>query len=167
MLIQDCRLLWRFIIQIYECGTKLGKLEGEAQLQEAKKDLIEILKLLEAELGDKKYLGGDTFGLVDIALVPFYSWFYSYENFGGFTIEAEAPKLVATLQGEGERWKESPPPAQSLRGPLSRVEEACSRVRNIRSIWIGAIWYRIRSACRLGCMQQHRLRWFASSLFRK
>ncbi|KAG6473151.1 hypothetical protein ZIOFF_067058 [Zingiber officinale] len=80
--------------QIYEYGTRLWKLKGEAH-QEAKKEFIEILKVLEAELGDKKYFGGDAFGYVDIALVPFCPWFYTFETCGGFSVEAEAPKLVA------------------------------------------------------------------------
>ncbi|WOL04171.1 putative glutathione S-transferase parA [Canna indica] len=67
-------------------------LEEEAQ-QEAKRELIEILKLLEDELSE--YSGGKTFGFVDIALILFVSWFYSYEIFVVFSIEVEVPKLVA------------------------------------------------------------------------
>ncbi|XP_010923805.1 probable glutathione S-transferase [Elaeis guineensis] len=80
--------------KIYECGTKLWRLKGEAH-DEAKKDMIEILKLLEGELGDKKYFGGETFGFMDIAFVPFTAWFYSYETLGNFSTENECPKLVA------------------------------------------------------------------------
>ncbi|RWW66107.1 hypothetical protein BHE74_00026550, partial [Ensete ventricosum] len=54
-----------------------------------------ILKLLESELGDKKYFGGDAFGFVDIALAPFVSWFYTYETCASFSIEEAAPKVVA------------------------------------------------------------------------
>ncbi|THU47976.1 hypothetical protein C4D60_Mb09t21350 [Musa balbisiana] len=56
---------------------------------------IGILKLLEGELGGKKYFGGDAFGFVDVALAPFVSWFYSYETCAGFSIEEAAPKVVA------------------------------------------------------------------------
>ncbi|WOK91724.1 putative glutathione S-transferase parA [Canna indica] len=80
--------------KIYECGTRLWKLKGEAQ-QEAKKEFVEILTLLEGELGDKKYFGSETFGFVDIALIPFSSWFYTYETCAGLSVEAEVPKLVA------------------------------------------------------------------------
>ncbi|XP_020092481.1 probable glutathione S-transferase parA [Ananas comosus] len=80
--------------KIYECGTRLWKLKGEEQA-EAKKEMIEILKLLAAELGDKTYFGGDAFGFVDVALVPFTSWFYSYERCAGFSVEAECPEIVA------------------------------------------------------------------------
>ncbi|KAB5521748.1 hypothetical protein DKX38_026067 [Salix brachista] len=37
--------------------------------------LIESLKLLEGELGDKPYFEGDKHGYVDVALIHFYSWF--------------------------------------------------------------------------------------------
>jgi len=57
--------------------------------------LIEALKLLEEELGDKTYFGGDNLGFVDVALVPFYTWFKGYETFGSFSIESECPKFIA------------------------------------------------------------------------
>ncbi|CAL5342186.1 unnamed protein product [Camellia sinensis] len=66
----------------------------EAQ-ETAKNDLIGYLKVLEGELGDKPYFGGETFGIVDVALVPSYSFFFAYEQFGNFSIVAECPALVA------------------------------------------------------------------------
>ncbi|RDX84140.1 putative glutathione S-transferase parC, partial [Mucuna pruriens] len=65
------------------------------EIEVAKKEFVESLKELEKVLGDKPYFGGDTFGFVDIALIPFYSWFYSYEALGNFKVEAECPKLIA------------------------------------------------------------------------
>ncbi|KAK4338144.1 hypothetical protein RND71_042631 [Anisodus tanguticus] len=38
---------------------------------------------------------GESFGFVDIALIGFYSWFYTFETFGNFNMEAECPKLIA------------------------------------------------------------------------
>ena len=68
----------------------------KTQVQEAaKKEFLDTMRLFEAELGDKPYFGGESFGYVDIALVAFYSWFYAYEKFGNFSIEAECPKLIA------------------------------------------------------------------------
>nr|AFK44154.1 unknown [Lotus japonicus] len=69
-----------------------GKRDG---IEEAKKELIEGLKELEKVLGVKPYFGGDTFGFVDIALIPFYTWFYTYEALCKFKVEAECPKLIA------------------------------------------------------------------------
>ncbi|KAL6647054.1 hypothetical protein ACP70R_014491 [Stipagrostis hirtigluma subsp. patula] len=80
--------------KVYDCQTRLWKHKGEAQDQ-AKKDLIEVLETLENELGDKPYFGGDTFGFVDVALVPFTSWFPTYEKLGGFTIAEHCPRMVA------------------------------------------------------------------------
>ena len=50
---------------------------------------------MEGELGEKPYFGGEKIGFVDVALVPFSCWFYAYESFGNFSIEAECPKLIA------------------------------------------------------------------------
>ncbi|PHT89945.1 putative glutathione S-transferase parC [Capsicum annuum] len=85
--------LW--MLQIYSTGRRVWSGKGEDQ-EEAKKEFIEILKTLEGELGDKTYFGGDdNLGFVDVALVPFTSWFYSYEICANFSIEAVCPKLVA------------------------------------------------------------------------
>ncbi|XP_004510706.1 probable glutathione S-transferase [Cicer arietinum] len=64
------------------------------EIEGAKNELIEGLKELENVLGDKPYFGGDTFGFVDIALIPFYNWFYTYEKLGNFKVEAECAKLI-------------------------------------------------------------------------
>lgn len=61
----------------------------------AKEELIECFKLLESEVGEKPYFGGNTFGLVDVALIPFYSWFYALETCGNLSLIDECPKLVA------------------------------------------------------------------------
>lgn len=81
------------LMQIYSTGRRVWSGKGEDQ-EEAKKEFIEILKTLEGELGNKTYFGGDNLGFVDVALVPFTSWFYSYETCANFSIEAECPKLV-------------------------------------------------------------------------
>lgn len=100
----------------------MWKLAGEAK-EKARKDFVAILKLLEAELGEKKYFGGgdDGFGIVDIALLPFVSWFYAYETFGGFSIEAEAPKLVEW----GKRCMERESVSKTLYEPHKLYEFIC------------------------------------------
>ncbi|XP_034902886.1 probable glutathione S-transferase [Populus alba] len=80
--------------KIYDFGRKIWTTNGEDQ-EAAKKDFIDSLKLLEGELGDKPYFGGETLGYVDVALLPFYCWFYAYETIGNFNIEADCPKLIA------------------------------------------------------------------------
>nr|GME06325.1 probable glutathione S-transferase parC [Ipomoea batatas] len=79
--------------KIYDCGRRIWATKGEEQ-EAAKKELIDCLKLLEGELGDKPFFGGESFGFVDVALIPFYAWFYTYEKHGNFSIEAHCPKLV-------------------------------------------------------------------------
>ncbi|GAV60869.1 LOW QUALITY PROTEIN: GST_C domain-containing protein/GST_N_3 domain-containing protein, partial [Cephalotus follicularis] len=79
--------------KIYPKGRLVWEATGEVQ-EEAKKELIDCFKTLEGELEDKPYFGG-TFGFVDVALIPFYSWFYALETCGNFSIVAECPKLVA------------------------------------------------------------------------
>ena len=84
-------------MQVFDVGSKTWRTKGEEK-EAAKKDFIDILKVLEGELGDKQYFGGDTFGFVDLSLVPFYSWFHAYETFGEFSIEAECPKIIAWVK---------------------------------------------------------------------
>ena len=80
---------------MYAAGQKIYVLKGDEIGDEAQSEFIEVMKVLEGELGDKPYFGGDTFGFVDIALIPFYSWFNTYETFGKFSIEEKCPKLIA------------------------------------------------------------------------
>lgn len=84
----------RIKMQIYDGSRKIWTTKGEEQ-EGAKKDFIDNLKVLENELGDKTYFGGETFGFLDVALVTYYSWFYTFEKLGNFSIEAECPKLIA------------------------------------------------------------------------
>ncbi|KAJ6752276.1 hypothetical protein OIU85_002680 [Salix viminalis] len=67
----------------------------EDQEAAGKKDFIDTLKLMEGELGDKPYFGGETLGYVDVALLPYCCWFYTYENILNFSLEADCPKLNA------------------------------------------------------------------------
>ncbi|KAM3395878.1 putative glutathione S-transferase parC [Capsicum galapagoense] len=80
--------------KLYDSSRKIWRAKGEEQ-EAGKKDFIEVLKVLEGELGDKPYFGGDNFGYLDVALIGFYSWFYAYETYGNFSTEDECPKFVA------------------------------------------------------------------------
>uniref|UniRef100_A0A803NVU5 Glutathione S-transferase n=1 Tax=Cannabis sativa TaxID=3483 RepID=A0A803NVU5_CANSA len=92
----QARLLADFTNKIHGCGWKICLWDGE-KLEVAKKELVEMLKVIEGELGDKPYFGfgGERFGFVDVALIGFYSWFIVYEMFGKFSMEIEFPKLSA------------------------------------------------------------------------
>ncbi|PUZ70363.1 hypothetical protein GQ55_2G223700 [Panicum hallii var. hallii] len=53
--------------KVFECGTRLWKLkDGEAR---ARGEMVEALRALDAELGDKPYLAGEAFGFADLAVV--------------------------------------------------------------------------------------------------
>ncbi|KAK8545608.1 hypothetical protein V6N13_066882 [Hibiscus sabdariffa] len=80
--------------KIIELEVKLWRTKGAEQAR-ARKEFIEILKLLEGELGDRTFFGGENLGYLDIALVSYYCWFYAYEKCAGFSVEAECPKLTA------------------------------------------------------------------------
>ncbi|XP_057550921.1 probable glutathione S-transferase parC [Amaranthus tricolor] len=80
--------------KIYNIGKLIWGSEGEVQ-EAAKKELVECFKLLEKELGDKCFFGGLNLNIVDVALIPFYSWFYAMETCGNFSIVDECPHLVA------------------------------------------------------------------------
>ncbi|KAK7272659.1 hypothetical protein RJT34_29400 [Clitoria ternatea] len=80
--------------KIYDLGRKIWTEKGEEK-EAAKKEFIGALKLLEEQLGDKAYFGGDNLGFVDVALIPFYTWFKGYAAFGNVDIDAECPKFIA------------------------------------------------------------------------
>lgn len=79
--------------KVADASTRVWTTKGE-ELETAKKDFISALKQLEEELGDKPYFGGEDFGYVDLALIPFYSWFYAYETLGNFKTEEHCPKFI-------------------------------------------------------------------------
>ncbi|XP_068320378.1 probable glutathione S-transferase [Pyrus communis] len=83
--------------KIYDIGRKLGTTKGE-EYDAAKKDFLDCIGVLEGELGDKTFFGGETLGFVDVALIPFYSWFLVYEKSGDFSVEAEHPKFIAWVK---------------------------------------------------------------------
>jgi glutathione S-transferase len=73
------------------------KTEGEA-LEEGKRYMLKYLGYLEGELSarrGKPYFGGEQFGYLDIAFIPYACWFHSFETFGKWKIpwESEFPRL--------------------------------------------------------------------------
>ncbi|KAJ1434284.1 Thioredoxin-like superfamily [Sesbania bispinosa] len=79
---------------VYDTWTKMLFSKGDQEREAAKDELISIFKQLEETLGDKPFYGGDTFGFVDVCLIPFYCAFYTFEMIGNFKMEAEVPKLI-------------------------------------------------------------------------
>ena len=89
--------------QIYDAGKRIWSTKGLEEQEGAKKEFIDLLKLLEGQLGEKPYLTGESFGYADIAIVPFYCWFYTLETIGKMSIERECPKLLAWVKRCMER----------------------------------------------------------------
>ncbi|KAI3465987.1 hypothetical protein Pfo_022650 [Paulownia fortunei] len=87
---------------IYDIGRRMWASKGEDQ-EDAKQEFLKSLKLLEAELGDSPYFGGDDFGLLDIALIPFSCRFHTYEMFCKFSVEENCPKLGEWVKRCNER----------------------------------------------------------------
>ncbi|MED6139327.1 Glutathione S-transferase 3 [Stylosanthes scabra] len=80
--------------KIDDSQSKLLLARKEEQ-EAAKKSFLDVLKLLEEQLGDKTYFGGDKFDFGDIAFVPYYCCFKTYETLGNFKMVEECPKLIA------------------------------------------------------------------------
>ncbi|XP_023909995.1 probable glutathione S-transferase parC [Quercus suber] len=114
--------------KVYEVSRKLWATKGE-ELEVGKKEFFEIYKILEGELGDKPYFGGETFGFVDLSLITFYSWFHVYEVFGNINIEAECPKIIAWAK----RCLQKETVANSL-ADQKKVYEAVGQLRKMRGL---------------------------------
>lgn len=63
-------------MQIYTDGEKIRALKRE-KLEEVTNEFIEILKTFQQEHGDEPYFGGENFGFVEVAFIPFYCWFHT------------------------------------------------------------------------------------------
>ncbi|XP_048502487.1 probable glutathione S-transferase parA [Beta vulgaris subsp. vulgaris] len=98
--------------QIYVAAKQLWKAKGEDQ-ERLIKEFISNLKLLEQVINNNMFFGGDTFGYIDVALIPITSWFYTLEKFGNFNIEANCPIIVAWAK----RCKERESVSSSLPDP--------------------------------------------------
>ncbi|GLJ35970.1 hypothetical protein SUGI_0721580 [Cryptomeria japonica] len=86
------------------------RLTGD-DIEQDKHDTLENLKILEGALrnmsggGSLPFFGGEDFGFLDIAIIPFASWFQTFEYFGNFKIplETEYPLLNAWVKRCMER----------------------------------------------------------------
>ncbi|XP_031091438.1 probable glutathione S-transferase [Ipomoea triloba] len=115
--------------KLNELGYKLWALKKGEDHEAISKKLVECLKVLEGALGDKPYFGGESFGFVDIALIAYNSWFYSYETFGGFNLNEECPKLITWAK----RCMEKESVSKSLPDP-NKIYEFVKSVRKMRGI---------------------------------
>ncbi|KAL0306644.1 UNVERIFIED_CONTAM: Glutathione S-transferase U25 [Sesamum radiatum] len=93
--VSESLMILEYIDEIYINGGRRVWFSKGEELEAAKKELMDGLKLLEGELGEKVYFGGDKFGFLDVALIPFYNCFDSFESCGKLRIEEHCPKLIA------------------------------------------------------------------------
>ncbi|OEL28141.1 putative glutathione S-transferase GSTU1 [Dichanthelium oligosanthes] len=114
--------------RVYDVGTKLWKLKGEAQVQ-ARAEFAQVLRNLDGELGDKAFFGGEAFGFVDAALAPHTAWLPSYERYGELSVEETAPRLAAWARRCGERESV----AKSLHSP-EKVDEFINLLKKFYGI---------------------------------
>ncbi|CAL1393694.1 unnamed protein product [Linum trigynum] len=84
--------------KLFDSTSAIWKASGDDAVEGAKKEFVEVLKVLEGALGEKEYFAGDAFGYVDILAIPITSWFLASEKFGNFKVEAECPKLSTWIK---------------------------------------------------------------------
>ncbi|CAN0900361.1 Probable glutathione S-transferase [Linum grandiflorum] len=86
-------IILQYIDEFYTTGRKLW-----TSRVEVKEELIDCFRVLERELGDKPFLSGESFGFIDMVLISFYGFFYTFQELGNFNLEAECPKIVPWTQ---------------------------------------------------------------------
>jgi len=95
--------------------------EGEER-EAARQEFLECLKLLEEQLGDEPYFGGNNFGIVDVALVPLFCYFYTFCLYDNFISEAQYPKIISWAKRctQKESVSKSFPQEQMVRDHVSQ-----------------------------------------------
>ncbi|KAL0362590.1 UNVERIFIED_CONTAM: Glutathione S-transferase U25 [Sesamum calycinum] len=109
--VSESLMILEYIDEIYINGGRRVWFSKGEELEAAKKELMDGLKLLEGELGEKVYFGGDKFGFLDVALIPFYNCFDSFESCGKLRIEEHCPN---SLHGPRGAWRKRASPSPSL-----------------------------------------------------
>ncbi|XP_042479324.1 probable glutathione S-transferase [Macadamia integrifolia] len=110
----------------FEVGSKIWQTIGEEQ-EAAKKGFMECLKLLEEELGDKPFFGGETIGFVDVSLIPLYCWFPGYESCGRFSIEGACPNVIS--------WAKRCMEKESVSKSFPEPQKIYEFVMHLRKVW--------------------------------
>ncbi|KAL5851639.1 hypothetical protein ACOSQ3_006757 [Xanthoceras sorbifolium] len=109
------------------CFRTFFQASGEEQ-EKAAKEILEMLKILEEQgLGDKKFFGGDTINLVDIAHGWLPLWFESIEEAVGVKVmeSTTLPRLHAWIQNfmEVDVIKENLPDREKVLVHMKKLKE--------------------------------------------
>ncbi|XP_057861495.2 probable glutathione S-transferase [Cryptomeria japonica] len=106
--------------KFYDAGSRIVRGKGESQ-KEAANDMLKVLEVFESRLREngKPYFGGEEFGFVDVAFIPFTSWFHTYQNVGEFEMGLEEnfpcmDKWVKRCMERESVKKVLPPPPKVL-----------------------------------------------------
>ena len=112
------------------------RFKGEAQ-EEAKRNMLEYLGLLEGAFnelsgGVKRYFKGKQFRFMDIAFIPFASWFLAWETVGNWKIplKTQFPRIHEWVNACMER--------ESVKKILPRPEKVAERAVQIRKKFVGS-----------------------------
>ncbi|CAN1843500.1 Glutathione S-transferase U25 [Linum perenne] len=116
-------------MQVFDSASGVWKASGEEAIEGAKKEFVEVLKVLEGGLGEKEYFGGEELGFVDVLGIPITTWFLASEKFGNFKVEDECPKLSAWIK----RCMENEKVANSVPDP-EKVYEFVINLRKMMGI---------------------------------
>ncbi|CAN1124224.1 Probable glutathione S-transferase parA [Linum perenne] len=115
--------------KVFGSATSVWKATGEEAVEGAKKEFIEVLKVLEGGLGENEYFGGEGLGFVDVLGIPIANSFLASEKFGNFKVEDECPKLSAWIK----RCMENEKVANSVPDP-EKVYEFVINLRKMMGI---------------------------------
>nr|DAD20130.1 TPA_asm: hypothetical protein HUJ06_021593 [Nelumbo nucifera] len=112
----------------HDSGQNLLRTRGEEHGEEDKKEILEMLRSIEEHgLGEKKFLGGDTIGLADLAFFVVVHWLGVIEDVTGVKLlEAHKfPRLVAWIHDFKEVGviKENLPDPEKMVAFFKRVRE--------------------------------------------
>ncbi|KAL1537648.1 glutathione transferase [Salvia divinorum] len=109
--------------KLHSASIKTMAYETMEELKAAEKEMVEHLKLLQDELGEKAYFGGEEVGYLDVILGGFCTWFTIYQDMGSFSILDEFPKLKAWTRRcmERQTFSASLPDPDQLRELVHRI----------------------------------------------
>ncbi|XP_010535759.1 PREDICTED: glutathione S-transferase U27 [Tarenaya hassleriana] len=118
--------------KVFDAGRRTWTKKGKER-EEAKREFVETMKVMERQLGENTYFGGnDGVSVVDLALISYYPWFHTWQTFGGFSLEKEAPKLM----GWAQKCLTRPGISKSLPDPV-KILERVSTIRRIHEFFYG------------------------------